>query len=207
LEGYAPGGQVYRIDPARSELRIRVYRGGRLARLGHNHVVASRDVRGFVFLAESLPDSVADLYVPAGTLIVDDAADRAAAGEDFDYTLDANAVAGTRRNMLGEAVLDADHHPFVRIHAAVEEGAAPDIRLRLAITIRGVTRDYVVPARLVLSAGRLMLSGALALRQSDFGITPYSVLGGALQVQDTLRLDYRIQAVKGRSWRLTSHPE
>jgi len=197
LEGYGSGGRVYRIDPVRSELRIQVYRGGRLARLGHNHVVASRDVRGFVFLADSLPDSVADLYVPVGTLIVDEPADRAAAGEGFDYTLDGNAVAGTRRNMLGGAVLDAERYPLVRIHAAVEGGGRPDISLRLAITIRGTTRDHVIPARLVLSRGRLTLSGALELRQSDFGITPYSVLGGALQVKDTLHLDYRIEAVQG----------
>ncbi len=196
-QGYGPGGHVYRIDPARSEIRIRVYRGGRLARLGHDHVVVSRDVRGFVFLAESLPDSVADLYVPVDTLIVDDPTDRAAAGKDFDYALDARAVAGTRRNML-EAVLDADHHPYVRIHAALQDATPPAIRLRLAINIRGTTRDYLVPARLVRTGDRLMLSGTLRLHQSEFGITPYSVLGGALRVQDTLHLDYRIIATAGQ---------
>ena len=34
-----PGAREYRVDPARSLLQILVYRGGPMARLGHNHVI------------------------------------------------------------------------------------------------------------------------------------------------------------------------
>jgi hypothetical protein len=39
-----------------------------------------------------------------------------------------------------------------------------------------------------------MAAGELRLRQSDFGITPFSVLGGALTVEDELRVRYRLLA-------------
>ena len=42
----AQGKPVYRIDPARSLVSITVRRGGSLARMGHDHVVASHAVQG-----------------------------------------------------------------------------------------------------------------------------------------------------------------
>ena len=38
------------------------------------------------------------------------------------------------------------------------------------------------------------MSGELALRQTDFGITPLSVAGGAIQVQDEVKLRFDIHA-------------
>jgi hypothetical protein len=38
--------------------------------------------------------------------------------------------------------------------------------------------------------------GALQLRQSDFGITPFSVAGGAIQVADVLEVSFVIAAVR-----------
>ena len=38
--------------------------------------------------------------------------------------------------------------------------------------------------------------GSLALRQTDFGITPFSVAGGAIQVADVLEVSFVITAVR-----------
>jgi hypothetical protein len=38
------------------------------------------------------------------------------------------------------------------------------------------------------------VSGKLAFNQSDFGITPYSLLGGAIAVKDGLELRFRVRA-------------
>jgi hypothetical protein len=40
----------------------------------------------------------------------------------------------------------------------------------------------------------MMVSGTMHFNQSDFGIVPYSVLNGALRVQDRLDLRFRIDA-------------
>ena len=39
---------------------------------------------------------------------------------------------------------------------------------------------------------RLVVAGAFVLRQSDFGIKPFSVLGGLLAVEDELVVEFRL---------------
>src|SRR5437016_4654552 len=58
-EAIARGESIYRIDPARSLVVIEVRRAGSLAHLGHDHVVASHDVQGFVAPEKRR----ADLYI------------------------------------------------------------------------------------------------------------------------------------------------
>jgi hypothetical protein len=38
--------------------------------------------------------------------------------------------------------------------------------------------------------------GALTLRQSDFGITPVKIAGGAVRVKDEIRIEFDIQAAR-----------
>ena len=66
-----------------SKLTVKVYRSGALAALGHNHVIISRELDGFVYLADDMSKARADLFVPVAGFIVDDAAERTAAGPDF----------------------------------------------------------------------------------------------------------------------------
>lgn len=188
------GRDVYRIAPERSEIVIRVYRGGRLARLGHNHTVASRDVRGHAIVAQPFADSRFDLYFPVTALIIDDPGDRAAAGEGFDTEPSDKAIEGTRANMLGPMQLDAGNHPFITIAGGVAGGRPPRPELRLGLTVRGVTISRVTPVELRVAGGRLIASGELSVRQSELGIEPYSVLGGALKVEDVMDLRYRLVA-------------
>jgi polyisoprenoid-binding protein YceI len=179
----AAGRPVYAIDPAQSLVAVTVRRGGTLARLGHDHVVASRTLQGY-----AAPDAQrADLHFMLAEMSVDEPGLRAEAG--LDTTPSADAIAGTRHNML-ERVLEADRYPQVLLHA---EGLdrAPGM-LRLAITLHGVSRTFELPVAVERSAGAISASGTLALRQSDFGIVPLSLLGGAIAVRDELELRFRI---------------
>ena len=106
---------MFRVDPARSLLLIVVRRGGALAQFGHDHVVASHDVAGYIAPDEGR----ADLYVPLDALVVDEPALRAEAG--FDTQPSAADIAGTRRNML-EKVLETSRHPYALI-AVSDNGA------------------------------------------------------------------------------------
>jgi len=51
-----------------------------------------------------------------------------------------------------------------------------------------------LPVHVESAPGRVLVSGDFRLRQSDFGITPYSVMRGALAVQDELTVRYRLVA-------------
>lgn len=185
-EAQARGRAVFRVVPAESLVLIEVGRTGSLARLGHDHIVASRDVQGFI-----LPEAGrADLYVPVQTLSVDDAALRQQAG--MDTRLTPGDIEGTRRNML--SVLEAGRYPhvFLRVKSAQEK--AIDVELEL----HGVARRFTVPAAIERSPESITVSGSFGFAQSDFGIAPFSILGGAIQVRDRLDLRFRITAVRMR---------
>jgi hypothetical protein len=178
------GQPVYRIDPARSLVTIEVRRGGSLARLGHDHVVASHDVRGYV-----LPDAGrSDLYVALDRLVVDEPALRTEAGLDTQPTAD--AIAGTRRNML-EKTLEASRYPFAMISVRRSDAEGP---LNVSITLHGVTRAMQVPVELRSDDDAIDVAGRLTLAQTDFGIVPLSILGGAIEVQDRVDLRFHVRA-------------
>ena len=178
------GELVFRIDAKRSLVVIEVRRGGPFAQAGHDHVVVSHDVQGFV-----APKAArADVYVKLDLLVVDEPALRSEAG--FDTQISEAAIVATRENMLGR-VLHADEHPFALVSVA---GVDANRYLDVAITLHGATRNMRVPAELKMSADELSVAGSLALDQSDFGITPLSLLGGALQVQDRINIRFSIRA-------------
>ncbi len=182
----ARGERVLRIDTANSRVVIEVRREGSLAHLGHDHVVASRDVAGYV-LADA---GRADLAIPLAKLTVDEPELRTEAGLDTQPS--AADIAGTRRNMLA-SVLDAERHPYAVIHVVRAEARSD--RLAVAITLHGVTQRFDVPARIEADAGGIVVSGRLSFDQSAFRIVPFSVLGGALAVRDRLDLRFRVRAV------------
>jgi len=181
----ARGVQVLRVDPERSLVSIEVRRGGRLARLGHDHVVASHDVRGYVAVA----DGRADIYVPLDRLVVDEPALRAEAG--FSTQPSPDAIDGTRVNMLTK-VLETERFPFALIR--ISRRTADPQTLGVAITLHGTTRSLEVPARIEETPDGVSVSGKMSFKQSEFGIVPLAVLGGALLVEDRVDLRFRILA-------------
>jgi hypothetical protein len=190
-DAIARGEPVFRIDGATSLVTVYVYRDGPLARLGHDHVVASRDVRGFAAAPADPTRARADLSMPIPTLIVDAADLRAEAG--FESSPSADDIAGTRENMLES--LDADAFPAIGL-AATLAAPLPEPRLSVELNLHGTARKFDVPVALSIDADRLEVSGSFEVRQSEFGIEPFSVFGGALKVADRLNVAFRLRAVR-----------
>ena len=186
-EALAQGKPVLRVDPAESLVVIEVRRSGSLARLGHDHVVASHEVGGYVAPDEGR----ADLFVALERLAVDEAALRAGAG--FDTQPTESDIEGTRANMLGK-VLEAEKFPFALIRVSGADASQRDVTLSVEITLHGSTRTLQAPARIDADAGEMSVTGRLSFDQTDFGITPYSLLGGAIAVQNRVDLRFRIRA-------------
>jgi hypothetical protein len=186
-EALERGKPVFRVEPRESLIVIEVRRAGSLARLGHDHVVASHEVGGYVAPDEGR----ADLYVALGRLSVDEAALRTEAG--FDTQPAESDIAGTRANMLGK-VLEAEKFPFALIRVSGADASQRDVTLSVAITLHGSTRTLQAPARIDADAGEMSVTGRLSFDQTDFGITPYSLLGGAIAVQNRVDLRFRIIA-------------
>jgi hypothetical protein len=185
----AQGKPLFRVDPARSLVVIEVRRGGSLAQFGHDHIIASHDVAGYIAPDEGR----ADLYVPLDALVIDEPALRAEAG--FDTQPSPADIAGTRRNML-EKVLETDQHPYalIALNDSVPGGSAQ--QLPVTVTLHGTTRSVDAAAQFEEATEEISVTGILAIDQSRFGIAPFSVLGGAIAVQDRVNITYRIRALR-----------
>ncbi|MGB0219256.1 MAG: hypothetical protein ACPGJF_07990 [Sinimarinibacterium flocculans] len=192
----AQGHTVYRVDPAASDVRIYVFRGGRAARLGHNHVLSAPDFDGYVSLdGEAATSAHFDLRFAFDALTIDDPALREAIGGSFAGPRSESDIAGTRRNMLGERVLDAANAPELHLHALRVEGDWPVLVARIAVDWRGRRHEDDVLLQVDRDDEGLRARGELVLRQTDLGITPLSILGGLVAVQDPVgvRFDFRAQ--------------
>jgi polyisoprenoid-binding protein YceI len=188
------GARRYRIDTAASEIRLLVYRGGPMARLGHNHVIVDRAITGTVDVAEPVTASRLALSIPVSGFVVDDATARAEEGADFAAVVDEGARTGTLRNMLGESLLDGAHHATIDIDGTGIEGTEPDLRATLRVTIRGETRELRVPFELRREADTLTATGSTRLTHAQLGLTPFRVMLGALAVEDGFDVKFRLVA-------------
>ena len=190
-----PGGsQPYKIDSAASTLHILVYRGGTLARLGHNHVISSRSVSGSIWYGAALADCGFAITVPVNELIVDDNAARAAEGEDFPLNVTEDARQGTKTNMLRDTLLDGARYPNISLQSVSLQGDLTAPQVVAALRIKDQTRQISVPVRLQSKDGSLRVQGEFELKQTDFGITPLSVAMGALLVLDAVKIKFELVA-------------
>lgn len=175
------------VDPHASVIAVTVRRAGLMARLGHDHVVATHALSGYA--APGL--NRADLAFRLDQLRVDEPEQLREA--DIGTRPSSQAIGGTRKNMLGPA-LEAERYPMVILHAETGKSGL----LRVAVTLHGVTRWLELPATIEPDAHELKVQGQARLKQTDFGITPFSAGGGLLAVQDELAVRYRIVARRSR---------
>jgi len=201
-------GTPYDVVAQESLLTILVYRGGTLASAGHNHVIASHDLGGTVYVPADPMRASFELHLPVATLTVDEAALRAQqVSADFPADVSESARAGTRRNMLGAALLDAEHSPEIVLRALrMQKSADAGMLARVQCMVRGQVRTLAVPVRYERGDDELIVSGALPLRQTDLGLAPFSAMLGALQVQDEMRVSFRIVAKGAIKTKLSGTP-
>jgi polyisoprenoid-binding protein YceI len=196
--GAPHAGRPYDIVAAESLLTVRVYRGGTLGSAGHNHIVASHTLVGTVYVPDDVLEASVELHLAVAELTVDEPQLRAQEGSsDFPPDVPQSARDGTRRNMLGPAVLDGAQYPEIVLRSE-RLGPAADAPGALVAWLDAQVRDQhriiSVPLRYQLAGDTLTLTGETALRQGELGLTPFTALMGALAVQDEMRVRFRIVA-------------
>ena len=63
-----------------------------------------------------------------------------------------------------------------------------------SITIKDATHDVEVPVKIAIDGAKLTATGEFDVLQTQFGIKPFSVALGALEVQDRLHIKFTIVA-------------
>jgi polyisoprenoid-binding protein YceI len=186
-------GRVFTLSPKLSSIRIYAFRGGAAPGLGHNHVLTSPNFTGFIYLPDKgLSNARFDLEFRLDQLEIDNPDARANLGEAFEPTPTLDAIKRTRDHMLGEDNLQENQFPFVRIHSVHVAGEAPKFAVEVQVELHGQQQKMSIPISVEGLPNHITATGAFVIRQSDFGIKPYSVLGGFLAVQNEVVIEFSL---------------
>ena len=188
------GATTYSVVPEESLLQILVYRGGAMAKLGHNHVIASHRLNGAVYVLDDASQMRFDVSFPVNELTVDEPAMRELAGSDFPPNVPQSARDGTRTNLLSEALLDGARYPEIRLRATEVVSAGDIWDVAIEIRIKDQVRNVRVPVTLERTEGALNARGEFPLKQSELGLKPFSVAMGTLIVVDEMRVRFEVSA-------------
>jgi hypothetical protein len=187
---------VYAVDPAGSDIHWRVYKAGTFARFGHNHVVSVGELSGQVTRDPDSGAGTFELAIPVAGLVIDDPALRSLYGEDFSSKPSEEDIAGTKGNMLGERVLDAEHYPMLVIQGRVDESASAEATLAVSVELLGRTVPISVPCSIVVDDDVLTASGEFRLTHAELGMEPFNVMLGALAVAPELDFSFDVRATR-----------
>jgi polyisoprenoid-binding protein YceI len=178
-----PDSAVYRIVPS-SRFEVRTGKAGLFGFAGHTHVVRARAFTGWVTYRPGDPSaSHLELTVLAESLEVLTPPD----------TAEIRQVTETMRTRI----LHVDQYPEIRFSATAATATAQGLRLDCELTLVGQTRSVPVEVRIEPGSDTLRAWGRFAVKQSDFGIKPFSGGPGVtVKVADRVTFDFEALAVR-----------
>ncbi len=186
----------YSIDAGASEIHWLVYKAGTLSRLGHNHVISVAGLTGRVTVTDGdVAKSEFELSFPVASLVVDDPKLRSGLGADFASVPTADDVAGTRKNMLTDKVLDGEKYQTIAVKGSGPSGSSGSQTLKVTVELLGRAVELTVPTKVVVNGDRVTASGEFELTHAQLGMKPFTVMLGALQVADGMKFVYEITAM------------
>jgi hypothetical protein len=175
------------VHAENTRIYVHVYKTG----LGHEHAVVGRVKEGVIHLGatQNAGRVVADLT----SFVADVDYARKLIGLPADN--DADTQKKVTENMLGKEVLDILQFPTAtgtiasaRLLPQPSSNGLPQYLLEGELSLHGVTKKMSVVAEALEQNGWVRLRGHVSLKQSDFGMQPYTAMLGALGVADELDL-------------------
>jgi polyisoprenoid-binding protein YceI len=173
----AASAQEHTIDAGKSMMTVRVYKSGLFSAFGHDHEIAAPIGGGTV----NTSAHQVELHIQASALRVrdPDTSDK-----------DRSEIQST---MLGSEVLDSERYAEIRFRSTSAAPMGADSwNVRGDLTLHGQTRPMIVEVK--EQGGHFV--GASRLKQTDFGINPVKVAGGAVRVKDEIRIEFDIQLAR-----------
>lgn len=165
------------IDTQRSAITIHVGKAGLFSAAGHEHWVSAPIAAGE--LSDSGPQSVR-FMVDARSMRVKP--DRKVGAKDEAEIQDT----------MQRKVLESERYPQIQFRSSnvftVAEGSW---RISGTLTLHGVTKPVSVDAKREGDA----YTGNARIKQTDFGIQPVSIAGGAIKVKNELEIHFEVYSI------------
>lgn len=155
--------------------------------MGHRLTIAMTRWRATVSWADSQP-------VSAGLAVETDSFE-VLRGDGGVKGLSGAERALVRSNALKS--LSASRSPEIRYTADAIEKTGDGYRLTGSLDIRGTSREHVIDVHTEDLGDSWRMSVESTIRQSDYGIKPYSLLMGSVHVADDVRLCFSAVRAQG----------
>jgi hypothetical protein len=156
--------------------------------LGHSHGVEGK-LKGGQVLLES--QSTSKLVFDMRSFVADTETARKVFA--IEASIDAATVKKVNQNMLGKEILDVQRFPEASLDKATLKKTGKqsakgldEYQLEGDFTLHGVSRHVVIPCEIEVKDGWHHLRGRFSIRQTDFGIKPYTKAFGAVGIKDEL---------------------
>ncbi|HLJ89469.1 MAG TPA: YceI family protein [Candidatus Angelobacter sp.] len=167
----------------KSSITVHVYKTGLFSAFAHNHIIVAP-------IAQSTTDAkrlAAEILVHSKEMRVTDPGDSDSTRSEIQAT------------MLGPKVLDAEKFPEIHFKSSKIEplrieplkAEPPDTqhyRVTGLLELHGTSKE--ISFEVTHSPGRY--HGSTKLKQTEFGIQPVSIGGGAVKVKDQIDLDFDV---------------
>ena len=165
---------------------MRAFASGMLSALGHSPTIAIRDFSGEADFDPAAPEKASlRLQIRADSLEVTD-----------------DIKSKDRKEMestMNEKVLESAKYPVIAFETATTsvnqlgEGRY-HVNMNGTLSLHGETGKIPLAAQITLSGATMRASGEFTLSQTDFGIKPVNVAGGALKLKDELKFAFDVVA-------------
>ncbi len=187
----AQRGHTYKIVTAESSLSVFVAKAGLFSAFAHDHNIGVKSFSGSVTVPESGPATLV-----GGALALDIEAKSLTVLDQKVSDKDRAEITSSMHN----AVLESEKYPKITFKSASVSGLKQmgensySFTVNGDLTLHGTTKRIAVPVSATITPQQLRATGKYTLRQTDFGIKPYSAAGGAVKVKDEVVINFSIIA-------------
>jgi polyisoprenoid-binding protein YceI len=177
----------YAVDLASSAITLTITQDGLLARIRPTNTIAVKSFGGAVVMPQE------DESRGSAQLLIE--------AKSFEC-VDKDMGEVERRELhsvLHGKILESEKHPQIVFRSAAildlkREGDNRSFTLQGDLTLHGVTKRVSVPVKLTREANRLRATGEGIVKQSDFGIAPYSAAFGLIKIRDEVKVSFDVAA-------------
>jgi polyisoprenoid-binding protein YceI len=174
----------YQLDAARSKFMVHAFRGGLAWFKGHDHFIAARDFTGEATLS-------LDAVNPASLNL----AVRAASLEETDafFTPQQKQII---KKELDELVLESAKYPEITFQSTDVQGnlngGQIDVKIGGNLTLHGVTKRTVIPARVTINGDTMRAEGEFEINRKDFNVNATNAFHGFVRIKHELKFTFDI---------------
>ena len=176
----------YRLVPAESTFTVQAFAEGLFSAFGHDPVIAINDFRGEVqFVPGTFEAAALEMTINSKALAL------SAEAKDKDRA----EIETTMRDQ----VLEVEKYPEIvfsstNISASRLSGGRYRVRIIGDVSLHGAMQKNVwITSEATVDEEKLRARGEFSLKQTDFGIKPFSAVGGTIKVKNELKFSFDIQ--------------